>query len=192
MITTLLAAAHCVFPFCCPHHCFNYHRFRWWCLQVSQESYRVLVAFEEPTPPPHSLLSHLWTASKFLLSRALLCPRTVRHLLFPLPIRLFLYGKCLFTGSSLVPQTHICRLSSTNSPLFTHFSHADTRGAKSFIKCSGCYDNYECSTCRYNKSLKKLSHRCAAPQLLCTVIVLEIFRGALFKKGCSIKDQKLL
>lgn len=136
-------------------------------------------------PPPHH--------TKISSQPSLLCPRTVRRLLFPLPIRLFLYGKCLFTGGSLVPQTHICRLSSTNSTLFTHFSHANTRGgAKSFIKCSGCYDNYECSTCRYNKSLKKLSHLCTAPQLLFIVIALGIFGVALFKKGCSIKDQKLL
>lgn len=41
---------------------------------------------------------------------------------------LYLLQKFLFILSSLVPQTHICSLSSTNSPLFTHFPHADTRG----------------------------------------------------------------
>lgn len=90
--------------------------------------------FKSPPCPPSSLpLVTPLNRTEISSQSSLLCPRTVRHLLFPLPIRLFLHGKCLFTGGSLVPQTHICRLSSTNSPLFTHFSHADTRGLRASL-----------------------------------------------------------
>lgn len=70
-----------------------------------------------------------------------------------------IYGR--FTCPS---DTHLPSLKHQLSPLHSFFTCRHS-GAKSFIKCSGCYDNYECSTCRYNKSLKKLSHRCTAPQL---------------------------
>lgn len=46
---------------------------------------------------------------------------------------LYLLQKFQFILSSLVPQTHICSLSSTNSPLFTHFPHADTRGLRASL-----------------------------------------------------------
>lgn len=57
------------------------------------------------------------------LSREKCTPAAVLH------PHLYLLPKCLLIQRSLVPQTHICCLSSTISPLFTHFPHADTRGS---------------------------------------------------------------
>lgn len=112
--------------------------------------------------PLHSLLSHLWTTLKFSQS-SLLCSRTEWHLLFSVLVRSFITNVYLqavhlsLRHTSAVPQAPTL----PSSLIF----HMQTLGAKSFIKCSGCYDNYECSTCRYNKSLKKLSRRCTVPQL---------------------------
>lgn len=136
-----------------------------------------------PCPFPHSLLSHLWTIPNFLLSQVFcargLCGICCFHSLF---VCSFVANVSLWAVHFSLRRTSAVSKAPTlpSTPIF----HMQTLvGPKSFIKCSGCYDNYEWSTSRYNTSLKKLSHLCTAPQLKCTVIVLDIFWGVLFKKG---------
>lgn len=116
----------------------------------------------------HVLLLWFSTVSSGLVaprSHALFVKSVTPFLLLPKHSSVFhicILQKWVFISSSCVLQPHICCLSSTNSLLSLIF-HMQTLPAKSFNKCSGCYDDYECSTQYY---IKKLFQHCTSLGLM--------------------------
>lgn len=71
---------------------------------------------------------------------------------------IFILWELICRSSACAPQGSVRCLSSTNSLSLSSslIFHRQTLPAKSFNKCSGFYDDYECNTQYYINSLKKL------------------------------------
>lgn len=104
---------------------------------------------------------------------------------YPRIVSTRLLERFAFPHTSPVPPPHICCLWSTGS---TRFPHAFTLSAKSFIKCSGCYDNYECGAERY---IRIWSSSCTVAHLpsFNAMVIMQAILGKQLKQRPVLKDQ---